>query len=89
MDISKDIPLEIQVSHQEHYTKHLIQVMEFCHVNGLSWCAANVVKYVCREEKKNGLEDLEKAKCYLECLIQFKKTGKFLTPDKIYEKKNT
>ena len=31
----------------------------------------NVLKYVCRWKKKNGLEDLKKAKWYLENLINF------------------
>lgn len=30
---------------------------------------ANVIKYICRWKKKNGLEDLEKAKWYLDRLI--------------------
>lgn len=29
----------------------------------------NVIKYVCRYKKKNGIEDLEKAKKYLDSLI--------------------
>lgn len=71
------------VNRQEHYTQHEIQVIEFCERNKLGWCASNVVKYVCRENKKRGLEDLEKAMSYLKCLIQYKRTGIFLTPDKI------
>lgn len=79
---------KIDVSNQKHYTQHKVQVIEFCHVNNLSWCAANVVKYVCRENLKGGLEDLYKAMTYLECLIEYKETGIFLTPDKINERKS-
>lgn len=32
-------------------------------------CTANVIKYICRWKNKNGLQDLEKAKWYLEHLI--------------------
>ena len=32
---------------------------------------ANVLKYVCRWKKKNGVEDLKKAQWYLENLIHF------------------
>lgn len=32
-------------------------------------CTANVIKYICRWSNKNGLEDLRKAKWYLERLI--------------------
>lgn len=79
--------LEKLVSTQEHYTQFPIQVMEFCHVNNLSWCAANVVKYVCREGKKDGIKDLYKAMDYLKCLIHFKETGIFLPPNKLAEVK--
>lgn len=74
-----------------HYEQHTIQVMEFCQRNNLGWCCSNVIKYVCRENKKNGLEDLKKAMEYLKCLIYFKETGekKFLTPDKIKKLKRS
>ena len=36
-------------------------------------CTANVIKYVYRWKKKNGLEDLEKALWYLLKLIRMKK----------------
>lgn len=53
------------------YRAFAIQPAEFCHKNGLSWCAANVVKYVTRYRNKNGLEDLRKAQHYLDMLIEF------------------
>lgn len=71
------------VANQKHYTQHPIQVIEFNQVNSLSWCAANVVKYVCRENLKGGVKDLLKARCYLDCLIQYKQSGKFIPPDKL------
>ena len=36
-------------------------------------CTANVIKYIYRWKKKNGLEDLEKALWYLLKLIRMKK----------------
>lgn len=36
-------------------------------------CTANVIKYICRWKHKNGLQDLEKAKWYLEHLINYMK----------------
>ena len=36
-------------------------------VRGFYW--GNVIKYLCRYQKKNGLEDLNKAKKYLDWLI--------------------
>ena len=32
-------------------------------------CTANVIKYICRWKKKNGLQDLKKAQWYLNKLI--------------------
>lgn len=34
-------------------------------------CTANIIKYVCRWNKKNGVEDLKKAEWYLTKLIHF------------------
>ena len=33
-------------------------------------CTANVIKYICRWHKKNGVEDLKKARWYLDDLIR-------------------
>lgn len=74
------------VSRQPHYMQFKIQPMEFCQVNELNWCQANVVKYVCRYKKKRGMEDLRKAYDYLRCLMHFEETGQFLTPDKLEAK---
>lgn len=71
------------VATQPHYTQFKIQPIEFIEVNNLGWCAGNVIKYVCRQNLKNGLEDLLKARTYLDCLIHQKKTGEFITPDKL------
>lgn len=73
----------------KHYNQFKIQVMEFCEVNKFGWCESNVIKYVVRHEGKNGLEDLRKALEYLKCLIYYKETGKFLTPDKIKKLKRS
>lgn len=32
---------------------------------------ANIIKYICRWKKKNGLQDLKKAKWYLDNLIEY------------------
>jgi len=39
------------------------------------FCCGNVIKYVCRWRSKDGLQDLEKAKVYLEWLIESAKRG--------------
>ena len=37
-----------------------------------AWKVANVIKYVARADKKNGLEDLKKAREYIDMLIEDK-----------------
>lgn len=38
--------------------------------NFSSVCEANVLKYILRYKKKNGIEDLKKARVYLDWLIE-------------------
>ena len=38
-------------------------------------CVANIVKYLWRYKTKNGLEDVEKAKKYIEMLIEYLKSN--------------
>lgn len=85
-EIRKNTKKKEDAINPKHYNSFKIQVMEFCQVNNLGWCASNVIKYVCREGMKNGLEDLKKARAYLDCLINYKETGVFLTPDKLEKK---
>lgn len=51
-----------------HYNKGKIEVIEFIQDQGLNFALGNVVKYVCRAgfKSSSGLEDLKKAKQYLE-----------------------
>lgn len=59
----------------DHYKSHPIQPWDFIVANDLGFLEGNVVKYVCRFRKKNGLADLEKAKHYLDKLIEVEKAG--------------
>lgn len=54
-----------------HYKKLSIQPVEFIHANGIGYFEGNVIKYVSRWRDKGGLEDLEKARHYLDLLIEF------------------
>ena len=58
----------------DHY-KTAIQPIEYIHANDIGFCEGNVIKYVSRWRRKNGLADLEKAKHYIELLIQLEKEG--------------
>ena len=53
-----------------HYKSMKIQPIEFTLANGLGFCEGNVIKYVSRWKSKNGVEDLRKAKHYIEMLIE-------------------
>ena len=53
-----------------HYSEMAIQPIEFIHKNGLSFIQGNIIKYVCRYKAKNGREDLQKAKHYIDLLIE-------------------
>jgi hypothetical protein len=59
-----------------HYKKYKIQPVEFIVKNNIGFCEGNVIKYVLRFKDKNGIADLEKAKHYLELLIETTKSSK-------------
>ena len=56
-----------------HYKNLAIQPVEFIHANGIGYFEGNVIKYVTRWKKKNGMADLEKAKHYIELLMEQEK----------------
>lgn len=68
----KETALNTQVG-GSHYKDMVIQPVEFIERNNLGFCVGNVIKYVCRYKSKNGIEDLEKAKHYLDILIDIEK----------------
>jgi len=53
-----------------HYKDKAIQPWDFIVSNGLGYLEGNVVKYVSRYKQKNGVQDLEKARHYLDKLIE-------------------
>lgn len=64
------------VNHPQHYkTKAGLETIDVIEaftygLNGIEAVdTANVIKYICRWKKKNGLEDLRKAQWYLNHLI--------------------
>lgn len=54
-----------------HYQNKSIQPWDYIVSNGLGYLEGCVVKYVSRHSEKGGVEDLQKAKHYLEKLIEF------------------
>lgn len=57
------------VHRPHHYARYKIEPVHFIHENNLPFMVGNVVKYVLRYDAKDGLQDLKKAKRYLEMLI--------------------
>lgn len=54
-----------------HYKDYIIQPIEFIYANNIPFIEGNVIKYVMRHRYKNGLQDLLKAKHYIDLLIDF------------------
>lgn len=75
-DLNECIDQDIDVvNHPSHYTKGNIECIDAIEsaTTGKSGieavCVANIIKYLYRYEEKNGLEDVKKAKWYLNKLI--------------------
>lgn len=66
---SEDSPLKLQYG-GNHYKSKGIQPIEYILANDLGFCEGNVVKYITRYKDKNGIEDLKKARHYLDFLIE-------------------
>ena len=62
-------PLNTQIG-GNHYKNLKIQPIEYIMANNLNYCQGNAIKYLTRYKDKNGLEDLKKAKHYINILIQ-------------------
>jgi len=60
--------LDRQVGSTQHYKDFKIQPIEFITANKLSFIQGNVIKYICRYDKKNGKEDIDKVIHYCELL---------------------
>lgn len=66
------------VENPSHYNSGKIEVIDFIEDQKLGFCLGNVIKYVSRAGKKDSsktIEDLEKAKWYLEREIKNLKNG--------------
>ena len=59
-----------------HYTHFKIQPIEFITKNKLSFIQGCIIKYICRFENKNGVEDLDKIIHYCELQKELLKNDK-------------
>lgn len=59
----------------QHYKAKTIQPWDFIAANGLGYFEGNIVKYVSRWRDKGGLDDLRKARHYLDKLIELEENA--------------
>ena len=60
------------VNHPTYYTQGNIEVLDFILDQKMGYMEGNIIKYICRYRFKGGVEDLKKARFYLEKLISQK-----------------
>jgi hypothetical protein len=53
-----------------HYKGLKIQPIEFLHANNIPFAEGCAIKYLCRWRDKGGIQDLEKAKHFIDLLIE-------------------
>lgn len=70
--------LETQIA-GTHYKLMKIQPIEFIHANGIPFAEGSVIKYVTRWRDKGGIADLEKAKHFIELLIELETKARGLS----------
>lgn len=63
-----------QVLHPSHYNQG-IEMWDYAYSHKLDFFEGNIIKYVTRWKHKNGLQDLFKAKEYLDKLIEMEKSN--------------
>lgn len=74
-----DVVLNDPVNHPSHYTSSKIEVIEYILDHGFDYLLGNVVKYVSRaglKSKDTEIQDLEKARWYLNRKIEMLKAEK-------------
>ena len=78
-DANQRSSMLVQVGGQ-HYKNMSIQPVEYIHRNGIGFIEGCVIKYVSRWRSKNGVEDLRKARHFLDMLIEMETDGNEVQP---------
>lgn len=68
--VPADVAKADNVNQPNHYARFPIEPITFINANALPYNIGNVIKYACRYDAKNGVEDLRKAIRYLEIHIE-------------------
>ena len=74
MDAKPPSALDIQEG-GDHYKNMKIQPVEFIHANGIPFIEGCVIKYVARWRAKGGKKDLEKARHFIDLLLELEAKG--------------
>lgn len=53
-----------------YYADYEIEPVDFIHANNIGFIEGNVIKYVSRWRRKDGVDDLRKARTYIDMLIE-------------------
>jgi hypothetical protein len=67
----------------EHYVSKGIQPLDYIRANGLGFEEGNILKYITRWRSKGGVQDLEKARHYLDLLIEYEENNIAVECDRI------
>ena len=78
------VPTKNSATSPDYYGKYEVKPIDFIVDNNLPFAEGNIVKYVVRWKQKNGVEDLKKARVYLDKLIELDEQ-KSKKKDNIYE----
>lgn len=68
--------LQVQVG-GDHYKSMKIQPLEYIMANNIPFPEGNIIKYVSRWRKKNGMQDLKKAQHILSVIIEAAEAGDY------------
>jgi len=74
MAMKKSVANDRQIG-GEHYKGFPIEHWDFVQIHKMPYMEAQIFKYVFRWRQKDGLADLEKARHFLEKLIEFEKAS--------------
>jgi len=72
--VPKTDPLSNQIG-GDHYKSLAIQPVAYIHANKIPFIEGSIIKYVTRWRNKGGLKDLEKAKHFIDLLIQLESSS--------------
>jgi len=65
-----------EVTNPKHYNERKMEPLDYIIANELDFLEGNIIKYITRYTYKGGVNDLLKARTYLEKLIERERDGR-------------